>query len=191
MLKQGAALADFILSQKETKIMKNRRTVVVAFLLCAVMLLGVGYAALSDTLDITGSADVNQSAAEEAFNEDIYFSAAVANDTGNTASVNADNNDKASFTINTLKGKGDKATFTFTIKNNGDVAADITPKLNATLGNTNPEYFAVTSDWDGATKTLAAAAEITYTVTVELLKTPTETIAGSFLIELVAVSVDQ
>ena len=168
--------------------MKNRKSVIVAFLLVAVMLLGVGYAALTDVLDITGTADVNQSAAEESFNEDIYFSAAAANETGNTASVNADNNDKASFTANTLKGKGDKATFTFTITNNGDVNADITPKLNASLGNTQPDYFTVTSDWDGATKTLDAGAEITYTITVELIKTPTETISGSFLVELTAVS---
>ena len=170
--------------------MKNRRNVVVAFLVVAVMLLGIGYAALTDTLDITGSADVNQSAAEEAFNEDIYFSAAVANDEGNTASVNADNNDKASFTAATLKGKGDKVSFTFTIKNNGDVDANVTPKLNVTLGNTNPEYFSIVSDWNGASKTLAAHSEITYTLTVELLKTPTETISGSFLVELTAVSVD-
>ena len=170
--------------------MKNRKGLI-AFLVLAVMLLGVGYAALTDTLDITGSADVNQSAAEEAFNEDIYFSAAVANEAGNTASVNADNNDKASFTAKTLKGKGDKVTFTFTIKNDGDVAATVTPKLNATLGNTNPEYFSLTSDWDGATKTLAAGGELTYTLTVELLKTPTETIAGSFLVELTAVSVEE
>ena len=168
--------------------MKNRKSVIVAFLLVAVMLLGVGYAALTDVLDITGTADVNQSAAEESFNEDIYFSAAAANETGNTASVNADNNDKASFTANTLKGKGDKATFTFTIKNNGDVNADITPKLNASLGNSQPDYFTVTSDWDGATKALNAGAEITYTITVELIKTPTETISSSFLVELTAVS---
>ena len=170
--------------------MKNRRNVVVAFMLVAVMLLSIGYAALTDTLDITGSADVNQSAAEEAFNEDIYFSAAVANQTGNTASVNADNNDKASFTAATLKGKDDAVTFTFTIKNDGDVAATVTPKLNASLGNTNPEYFSIVSDWDGASKTLAAHSELTYTVTVTLLKTPTVTISGSFLIELTAVSVD-
>ena len=170
--------------------MKNRKGLI-AFLVLAVMLLGVGYAALTDTLDITGSADVNQSAAEEAFNEDIYFSAAVANEDGNTASINADNNDKASFTAKTLKGKGDKVTFTFTIKNDGDVAATVTPKLNATLGNTNPEYFSLTSDWDGASKTLAAGGELTYTLTVELLKTPTETIAGSFLVELTAVSVEE
>ena len=170
--------------------MKNRKGLI-AFLVLAVMLLGVGYAALTDTLDITGSADVNQSAAEEAFNEDIYFSAAVANEDGNTASINADNNDKASFTAKTLKGKGDKVTFTFTIKNDGDVAATVTPKLNATLGNTNPEYFSLTSDWDGASKTLEAGGELTYTLTVELLKTPTETTAGSFLVELTAVSVEE
>ena len=170
--------------------MKNRRIVVVAFLLAAVLLLGVGYAALTDTLDITGSADVNRSAAEEAFNEDIYFSAAVANDEGNTASVNADNNDKASFTAATLKGAGDKVSFTFTIKNDGDVDANVTPTLNASLGNTNPTYFDIESDWDGATKTLPAGETITYTVTVTLKQTPTDTIAGSFLIELTAVSVE-
>jgi uncharacterized repeat protein (TIGR01451 family) len=170
--------------------MKNRKGLI-AFMVLAVMLLGIGYAALTDTLDITGSADVNQSAAEEAFNEDIYFSAAVANEEGNTASINADNNDKASFTAKTLKGKGDKVTFTFTIKNDGDIAATVTPKLNATLGNTNPEYFSLTSDWDGATKTLAAGGELTYTVTIELLKTPTETVAGSFLVELTAVSIEE
>lgn len=165
--------------------MKNRKTVVVAFLLVAVMLLGVGYAALTDVLDITGSADVNQSAAEESFNEDIYFTGAVANESGNTASVNADNNDKASFTANTLKGAGDTATFTFTILNNGDVDAVVTPAISS---NTNPTYFEITSDWAGQAKDLAAGQSLTYTVTVELLQTPTETISGSFVIELTATS---
>ena len=167
--------------------MKQRKTVIVAFLLAAVLLLGVGYAALTDVLDITGSADVNQSAAEEAFNEDIYFSAAVANQEGNTASVNADNVDKASFTANTLKGKGDKATFTFTLKNDGDLDATVTPSISS---NTNTEYFGISSDWEGQPKTLKAGQTLTYTVTVELLETPTATISGSFIIELTAVSVE-
>lgn len=167
--------------------MKNRKTVVVAFLLAAVMLLGVGYAALTDVLDITGSADVNQSAAEEAFNEDIYFSDAAANETGNTASVNADNNDKASFTANTLKGKGDKATFTFTIKNDGDLDATVTPSISS---NTNSAFFSYSSDWNGQPVTLVAGTSVTYTVTIELIETPTETISGSCIIELTAVSVD-
>lgn len=173
--------------------MRNKKTILVAFILCAAMVIGVGYAALTDILDITGSADVNHSDAEKAYNEDIHFAStngAVANDVGNTASVNADNNDKASFTVNSLSGAGDKATFTFTIVNDGDLDATVTPKLSANAGNTNPTYFKITSDWDGAAKPLAAGGSITYTVTVELLKTPTETIGGSFLIELTAVSVE-
>lgn len=168
--------------------MKQRKTVIVAFLLAAVLLLGVGYAALTDVLDITGSADVNQSAAEDAFNEDIYFKTAVANEDGNTASVNLDNNDKASFTANTLKGQGDKATFTFTIINEGDLDATVTPSISS---NTNTEYFGISSDWAGQPKTLEAGKTLTYTVTVELLETPTQTISGSFIIELTAVSIDQ
>ena len=167
--------------------MKNRRNIIVAFLLCACLIVGVGYAALTDVLDITGSADVNQSAAEEAFNEDIYFSAAVANETGNTASVNADNNDKASFTANTLKGKGDKATFTYTIKNDGDLNAMVTPSISS---NTNTEYFNVYSNWAGQATLLEAGQTVTYTVTIELLETPTESISGSCIIELTAKSVD-
>ncbi len=168
--------------------MKNRKTVVVAFLLIATMLLGIGYAALTDTLDITGSADVNVSELEKEFEDDIYFSLAVANgdDPSNTASVNADNNDKASFSAKSLVKKGDTASFTFTIKNDSAHTVSVTPKLNATLGNTNTEYFSIESDWDGATKTIAPTSETTYTLTVELLKDPTEAISGSFLIELVA-----
>lgn len=170
--------------------MKNRKIVVVAFVIVATMLLGVGYATLTDVLDITGSADIYQSAAEEAFNDDIHFSAAVANQAGNTASVNGDNNDKASFTANTLKGKDDEVTFTFTIVNEGDLNATVTPTLNPTTGNTKPEYFEISSDWNGEAKTLVAGGSLTYTVTVKLKVTPTETISGSFLIELTAVTTD-
>ena len=167
--------------------MKNRKVVVIAFLVIAAMMLGIGYAALTDTLDITGSADVNVSDLEKEFEEDIYFSAAVANNgTPDTASVNADNNDKASFSAKSLVKKGDEATFTFTIENDSAHNVSVTPKLNATLGNTNSEYFSIESDWDGATKPIAAGGNITYTLTVTLLKDPTEGVSGSFLVELVA-----
>lgn len=175
--------------------MKNRRIVVVAFLLAAVLLLGVGYAALSDTLDITGSADVDVAGLNAEFEEDVYFSGAVANEgSPNTASVNSDNNDKASFSAKSLKAKGDKATFTFTITNKSAHAVVVTPKLNATLGNTNTEYFTITSDWNGEAKTIPATTNpenpstLTYTVTVELIKDPTDTVSGSFLVELTAVA---
>lgn len=169
--------------------MKNRKTVVVAFLLIAVMLLGVGYAALTDVLVINGTADITAEGAQSAFNEDVYFSNAVAGTSGDVAEIGADP-DMATFTASKLTGQGDTATFTFTIKNAGDVDATVTPKLVDATGNTQPEWFNIVSDWNGATKNLAAGAEITYTVTITLLKTPTEAITGSFHIELTATSVE-
>ncbi len=170
--------------------MKKRRSVVIAFLLVAALVMGVGYAALTDVLDITGSADINQSAAEEAFNQDVYFKDDITiHESGNTSSVNPDNNDKASFTVTSLKGAGDTASFTYTIVNDGDVPATVTPSLKAGTGNTNSEYFDISSDWNGASKELAAhGGTLTYKVTVTLKKTPVESISGSFIIELTAVS---
>ena len=179
--------------RKGEKTMKNRRLTIVAFLLCATIVVGFGYAALTDVLDITGSADVNQSAAENAFDADIIFTGADVitpakeGPKPNTASVNADNNDKASFSAYNLQGKDDTAQFKFTIKNNGDVAATVTPSISS---NTNEAYFAISSDWNGQPKDLEAGAELTYTVTVTLKSTPTDTISGSFIIELTATSVN-
>ena len=171
--------------------MKNRRNIIVAFLLCACLIVGVGYASLTDVLDITGSADVNLTDLEKEYENEIYFSAAVANDGApNTASVNADNNDKASFSAKSLLHKGETTSFTFTITNDSQYDVNVTPKLNATLGNTNTTYFDITSDWNGATKTIPAGQTATYTLTVELLEDPTEAVSGSFLVELVATAVD-
>ena len=171
--------------------MKNRKRVVVSFLLVASMLLGIGYALVTDVLEINGSTTVNQSAAEDAFDNDVYFSDAVANPapgqltTTNTASIEDGNNDSALFTVNTLQGAGDSATFTFTITNSGDLDALVTPSL-AAQGNSTPEYFSITSDWAGQPRTIAAGGSDTYTVTVTLLKTPTSTVHGSFHILLTA-----
>ena len=77
-----------------------------------------------------------------------------------------------------------------TIANTSDLDAVVTPALNTTAGNTMPEYFDIVSDWAGQAKTIPAGGSETYTVTVTLLKTPTETISGSFHIELKAVAND-
>ena len=173
--------------------MKNRKRVVVSFLLVACMLIGVGYALVTDVLEINGSTTVNQSAAEDAFDNDVYFSDAVAvlapgqSTTTNTASIETGNNDSALFTVNSLQGAGDSASFTFTVTNDGDLDALVTPSL-AAQGNSTPEYFSITSDWAGQPRTIAAGQSATYTVTVTLIKTPTSTVHGSFHILLTATS---
>lgn len=169
--------------------MKKRRSTIIALLLVAALALGIGYAAVTDVLDINGTADVNQSAAEDAFDLDVYFTDAVANmeADGDVASIVEGDKDMASFTVNSLNGKDDVATFTFTIKNEGDLDAVVTPTL-ASDGNSNAEYFEISSDWAGQSKELKAGESLTYTITVKLLKTPTDTIHGAFHIELTAVA---
>ena len=171
--------------------MKSRKTLIALFLVVSTLVIGVGYAALSDTLDINGTADVTTDATNKDFDADVYFSAAVANVTGDTASVNPDNADKASFSINSITAIGQSASFTFTITNASDeFDAVVTPALNATAGNTMADYFEIESDWAAQPRTVAAGGTATYTVTVTLIKSPQENISGSFHIELKAASVE-
>lgn len=167
--------------------MKNRKIAIVAFFLVAVLCIGAGYAAVTDILDIQGTAEVTQANAQSAFDVKLYFSEAVANQAGNTASVNNDNNDKASFTANSLKNVGDTATFTFVFKNeNTDLDASVKPVLNV---ETNTEYFDIVSSWNGQTTVVPANGTKDYTVTVTLLKQPADVVAGNFGIEFTATAV--
>ena len=156
--------------------MKNRKAIIVIFMLCACLLVGVGYAAYTDVLDITGSGTVTRSNALNAYMEDIYFSeVSVSADNGYTASINADNNNKASFSVNTLAGENDSETISFTISNVGDLDAGVTIRSSS---NSNSTYFGITYSIAGVEITnnnpiaLAAGAEVVVDVTVTLLQTP-------------------
>ena len=168
----------------------KRRNLVLTFMLVAALTLGIGYAALSDALDINGTVTVNQTAAEAEFDLDVYFSDAVAGSTTDLASVLDTDHDMANFTVNSLATAGNTATFTFTIKNDSDLDAYVTPTFAAD-GNTNAEYFDIVSDWNGQPKTITAGGEMDYTLTITLKKTPTDTIHGSFHIELTAEAVSR
>lgn len=174
--------------------MRNKKLVLTICLLVAVLCIGAGFAVVTDVLDISGTANVTAGQAESAFDTHVYFSSAVANRAadGDTVSIPNEKGDKATFSVNSLKGANDSTSFTFTIKNDGDLDAKVTPRL---VANDNGDYFSVASDWDGATKDLPAynsenpsGSEITYTVTVKLLKTPTELQTCNINIELLATS---
>ena len=132
--------------------MKNRKTIIVAFVLVACMLVGVGYAVVFNTMDIGGTASVSREEAEKAFNQDIYFSGVVVDGTldadgvvagdnkGYTANINTNNNDKAQFTVTGLATQGDSVDITFRIENEGDLDADLIA-VSHTISNTT--YFDV------------------------------------------------
>jgi hypothetical protein len=157
-------------------------------------MLGIGYAALTDTLKIAGTIDLTKDDAEKEFNLDIHFSETVTVDdpTKATGSRNADDDDKGTFSVTGLKKVGEKVSITYTIVNDGEIEATVTPK---TLLNTYTDKLIYSTDWDNGEggyvpKVISAKGSETITITVELKALPTETMQANFTIEFTAVADD-
>lgn len=165
--------------------MKNRKTVIVAFLLVAAMLLGVGYAALSDDLYVNGTLKLDADKLADTYDKEVYFTDANKETTGTTnvedtisigADTNGDANDKVTFEVNSLKTVGEKATFTFKIQNDNDFAVTATPTTTFTNA-----YFTVEGP---EAVTVPANSSVGVTVTVTLKAIPTDGSAQSVTYEL-------
>lgn len=179
--------------------MKNRKIVVVAFMLVAVMLLGVGYAAVTTYLNITGAATVSVEGASSAYSDDIKFTnvtQATNADLAYTASIG--DGKTADFSITGLKGAGDSVTITYTITNAGDL--DSVVKIDVEHNyptNDNENYFSIDisgdegDDYESEGVPLDAGTSCTVNVTISLLHTPTDSTqptVGNFVVRLVATS---
>lgn len=51
--------------------MKKRKTALLGFLLTAMLGIGVGYAAVTDVLDVTGKVEITEQAAAKQFDEEV------------------------------------------------------------------------------------------------------------------------
>ena len=145
---------------------RNTRAVVGLVLLIAVLLVAIGYAAITAVpLNINGSAQ----ATPEQTNFTVKFSETptVSDSSKVVAEINQQDQLKATINVSKLTAKGDTATATYTIAN---TSADLSAVLSATTSNTNDEFFRVTQNI--AKGTVAAGDTTTITVTVELIKTP-------------------
>ncbi len=147
---------------------KKKKGLVIVLLLIAVLVLGVGYAAITNvTLNITGQA----SATSDDDNFDVNFigtptfSKLGAGPDANIVVARADEHN-ATIQVSGLKSVNEYVTGTYTIKNVSPEA--VTAALSATVSNNNPEYFEVTYVFDQ--NTIAQNAETTVTVTVKLIK---------------------
>ena len=174
--------------------MKNRKLVITAFVLVAVLLMAVGFAAMSDDLFITGSAGITAENAESAFAEDIYFTKAIMSADKGTAVIEADKNgeanDKITITVaeDALKGKDDKVLCAVEITNAGDVDAWV--QLDSIVVS-NSNYFAVTTSWGNTTvMPLAAGQAIDLTVTITCIKTPQTEVTTTFDLGFTALDYD-
>lgn len=153
--------------------MNKKRTILGGAILVAVLMLGIGYAAIDAiTLNISGTATAN----ENADNFVVKFDNATDKTTataGVTAKVTADKT--ATMDVTGLTAKGDEATATFTIVNESeDLSAQLAVNATATkITNDTDGYFSVSAVVNNPTL-LTAKGSTTATVTVTLNKTPVD-----------------
>ena len=181
--------------------MRNRKTVIVAFLLVAVMLLAVGYAALNDKLTITGNIGAITDVAEDTFDGDIYFSDKIINrdDTNKATCVIETNGNTATITADQFTVSGQEVHVVLTIKNdstefNGNVTVDVN-----TLDSAHPGVFSATCEWyeggvgTGNLNTMVingngGTAQVL--VTIKLNETPVEAHTATYTVKFNVESVD-
>lgn len=154
--------------------MKKQKTIFGLAILAAILMLGIGYAAVSNiTLNINGSASATaDSDYEVIFTEeegDITVVQTAAPDATVTPDVDDEDATKATLDVSGLTTKGEKVEVTYTIANN---SADLSASITATTSNNNTEYFTVTSSINTTPVVVAKDDSTTVTVTVELIKTP-------------------
>lgn len=160
--------------------MKNRRNVVIVFLLLAVLCLGIGFAALTDDLFVNSTLSFKDTTtnfdAEEIFFENAGVDATSTSayvDTTKiaTAIVNQDNgdeNDVLNITVsegafNTIN---QKAVITVDIRNNSSYSVDVAvDEISQSVGST------FTIDIALGSTSIAANNTTTVTITIELVGT--------------------
>ncbi len=169
--------------------MKNRRIAIIAFVLVAVMAIGVGYAAVADTLTASGKVAANTDAAFDSYiqwgtgdNKPTLTrngtgsvvdpdktNATVGNPSGGTAS---DTNDLLTITVDAadLSAKGDYVTVSAKVVSTAEISANLT--ITAITDDLADEYFQVTALFgDQTTMILAGGQTVECTITIKLIKT--------------------
>ena len=159
--------------------MKKRRTVIVAFLLCAIMAIGVGFATISDNLSIAG----HLTSGAEDFK--VFITSAQTTGTLPTGvTVKFDGEDSLSgkqlkdtaFTITGINDTTESVTVQYTIKNNNAFAMYVTPSLltvaedGTSSAYTDDNPFIVTASSNLITLAASGTAgdTVTYIITVQL-----------------------
>lgn len=142
--------------------MKNRRIVVVAILLVAVLCLGVGYAALTDSITATGTITYGTQ------NLELKWTGSV---NGDDVTTNATDGDTLKFTVDTTNWeKGAVHTYTVIVNNTSTKYNATDVAVTEGTNNVSANYT-VTTAIDATT--IAAGGDATVTITITLIEYPT------------------
>ena len=180
--------------------MKNRKIVVIAFVLIAALALGIGYASVTTTLTVDGRGILNgQSILNAAIsykNGEIQTKNGIKNDTLGTVTFN-ENNDQAVVTIGGLTAVGEEAVVLLVVQNLGAVDATLSFDENDLAITNNDagggnEYFDITIDQTNNGATVAAnGGTVPVKIHVKLATVPTSSddVTVTFTFEYTATSV--
>lgn len=163
--------------------MKKKKSFVALALVCAVLVLGVGYALT--TIDLKVNGDITVSPDDSNFDVNFTDAKITIKGTlaGQTDAATKGDGKTATLSVKSLKTVGEKVVAEYTITNNSKAG------INATLSNpTATQTDDTAKDYYTVTATLADANPIApngtkkLTVTVELVKAPLEEVTGNFTV---------
>lgn len=140
--------------------MKNRRIVVVAILLIAVLSVGVGYAALDDNINFTGNIN---------YTPDFDIVWGTATDSEGIL-TNSEGTDTKEFTVTmdtTSWTVGETKTFTVTVKNDSRYDAENVQVQALTTDEVEANYTVTANVTGGDTITVGGTTTVTVTVTMD------------------------
>jgi hypothetical protein len=146
-------------------------------LLVAALCLGIGYAAVTDELTISGSASLDGSELVKEFDGEVYFESL----TGNTglaagSAIDTSDNDKAIFSVEGLTKIDEEVSVTYTIKN--DYEKEVWVSVKGTPTNASNEFIEITNVIADAH--IPSQGTTTVTVTAKVIGTSNklETLSG-------------
>ena len=162
--------------------MSKTSKIVIAVMVLAVILLGIGYAAIQNvTLNITGTVAADPSQA----NFKVQFSGEPTVSDSDKVTAAVTDNLNATMNVAGLTTKGDVETATYTVQN---ASEELSADLSVATINSNTEYFTIKSEL--AKTSLTAGEATTLTVAVELTKTPSKEVTSTIGVRLTAMPVE-
>ena len=155
--------------------MKNKASIVVA-----ILLLAVGFAAISTTLIINGSAKVSENADDFS----VIFTKATLDGADVYANVIDDTKKVITFETSDLKTLNQTSVLSYEVTNNSanyDAEVTVICKLK---DNTEAKYTSIKNELDGNATVIKAKETLNGTLTVTLNKTATEEVREEYVCEL-------
>lgn len=123
--------------------MKNRNFVIIAIVLVSVICLGViGYAGYTDDLSVKGNVSINNSAANEDFDNDIHFDTTASTMKATVTAMNIET-EEVGTTTKTVAADTDGVTVTVGPQENGDENDLLSIKIDAGVLNFKDDHVVV------------------------------------------------